>query len=193
MKLGDGWLMVSGWTTDGRQLLVQRWDRHHSDIVRMPVVGGDAVPLLASSANEVNARLSPDGSLLAFVSNESGENQVYVCTFDGVTGALGTRRRVTDRPGGSGLFWAHEGHTLHFINELDHLVAARITTEPEIAVAGIETVLDIDTLRAADDDLVGLPDGRFGFIRKGDQETEAEHLNVVLNWFDELNAKVSAR
>ena len=38
------------------------------------------------------------------------------------------------------------------------------------------------------------PDGkRFVFIQKGDQEKEAKHLNVVLNWFEELDRKVPVR
>ena len=39
--------------------------------------------------------------------------------------------------------------------------------------------------------MIPLPDGeRFVLIQKGEQETEKKHLNVVLNWFEELKTKV---
>jgi hypothetical protein len=34
-----------------------------------------------------------------------------------------------------------------------------------------------------------LPDGRFMFVQKGDDEGDIEQVNVVLNWFEELKAK----
>ncbi len=42
--------------------------------------------------------------------------------------------------------------------------------------------------------MIPLPDGeRFVFIQKGDEEWDVEHLNVALNWFEELKRKVSVR
>jgi serine/threonine protein kinase len=193
LKLGDGWVFAGCWSPDGTQLLVQRWKDDNADILRIPLDGGDPVPLLASSANESAARISPDGTLLAYLSNESGERSLYVRIFDSQSASLGTRRRVTPDAGSSTVFWSHDGKTLHYIDENEHLMAATVTTDPELSVSDPKSVLDIDDLRAADDSLAPLPDGRFVFIRKGEQETEAEHLNVVLNWFDELNTKVPVR
>ena len=70
----------------------------------------------------------------------------------------------------------------------------KITTDPKLSVSRPETVLDVGELRAVNNEIVPLPDGkRFVFIQKGDQEKEAKHLNVVLNWFEELDRKVPVR
>jgi hypothetical protein len=41
----------------------------------------EARPLLNATFNELSARVSPDGRLLAFVSDETGRNEVYVQAF----------------------------------------------------------------------------------------------------------------
>ena len=67
-------------------------------------------------------------------------------------------------------------------------------TRRECNASDGETVLDVGELRAVNEEIVPLPDGkRFVFIQKGDQEKEAKHLNVVLNWFEELDRKVPVR
>jgi serine/threonine-protein kinase len=184
------WITPSGWTPDGEGLLIVRGRRGgggDSDILYQAIEGGDPVPLLASSASESRARLSPDGSLLAYLSDESGERHIYVRPYNGEGNTLGSSVRVSVEAGPSKLVWSFDGGKLHYIDKHEHLLAVQVSTDPELSVSEPETILDVGELRTADNDFVPLPDGeRFVFIQKGDEEREVEHLNVVLNWFEEL-------
>ncbi len=90
--------------------------------------------------------------------------------------------------------WSHDGSKIYIVDRDEHLLAVTVTTDPELTLSEPETVLNAGELRTADERMIPLPDGdRFIFIQKGEQEKEKKHLNVVLNWFDELKRKVPAR
>jgi serine/threonine-protein kinase len=79
-----------------------------------PAAGtGDSAltPLLDSpDFNQVSPALSPDGRWLAYVSNESGRDEVYVRPFPNVEGG----RWQVSRDGGTEPAWAHSGKELYF-------------------------------------------------------------------------------
>jgi hypothetical protein len=121
--------------------------------------------------------------MLAYYSNESGESHVYVRPYDAADGSLGPPRRVTTEAGTSILFWSLDGSRLHYIDKNDHLMAIEVRGDGDVTVSDEEDILDVGDLRAVGKEIASLPGGsRFVFIQKGDQEKEAEHLNVVLNW-----------
>jgi serine/threonine protein kinase/Tol biopolymer transport system component len=68
-------------------------------------------PFLHSRGNERDARISPDGRLVAFVSDESGRQQVYLATFP----APGPRIRVSKR-GASTPRWCRGGRELVYLS-----------------------------------------------------------------------------
>ena len=111
--------------------------------------------------------------------------------YDSETDKVGPSTMVTTEPGASDAIWSHDGSTIYYVDRHDHLQAMTMTTEPELTLSDPRTVLDVDELNAVGDSLVPLPDGeRFVFIQRDEQERDAEHLNVVLNWFEELKKKV---
>ena len=80
------------------------------DIWTVPAGGGTAALLVSHAANEARPFFSPDGRRLAFVSNRTGNGDIYVLTLD--TGDL---RRVTfddfnDQLDG----WSRDGRWLYF-------------------------------------------------------------------------------
>jgi Tol biopolymer transport system component len=69
------------WSRDGRFLVFQSRGRETRwDIWALPV-DGEPFPVVKTRFREVNPVLSPDGTLIAYVSNESGQNEVYVQEF----------------------------------------------------------------------------------------------------------------
>ncbi|HEX5044842.1 MAG TPA: protein kinase, partial [Candidatus Polarisedimenticolaceae bacterium] len=89
---GEERTLRTGWSpsysADGRFLLFadyargSLWDVWYQDLR----AGGPAVPLLRSQASEVAPRLSPDGRYVAYVSDESGPDEVYLKRFPGGEG-----------------------------------------------------------------------------------------------------------
>jgi dipeptidyl aminopeptidase/acylaminoacyl peptidase len=65
--------VLNDWSPDGRELVyTQRDPETKLDLWRLPLSGGPAKPLLKTRFNETQARISPDGRLIAYLSDESG-------------------------------------------------------------------------------------------------------------------------
>lgn len=89
--------------------------------------GGDGFSLTPFQAkyNGEFFRVSPDGQWIAYTSDESGQNEVYVCSFpDGKRGV----RQISVRGGHSPL-WSPDGHEL-FYRDADSVIAVPVETAP---------------------------------------------------------------
>jgi Tol biopolymer transport system component len=100
----------SDWTATGDMLFsTVPGDRADTDIFRR-ASGGTTAPTLADGFNQFDARVSPDGRLVAYVSDESGQPEVYVTAWPPAAGAGRTR---VSQAGGSHPRWA--GGSLYFL------------------------------------------------------------------------------
>jgi eukaryotic-like serine/threonine-protein kinase len=121
---------------------------------------------------ETMGRFSPDGSLVAYVSNESGREEVYVRPFP--QGA----RVLISAEGGRRPIWSASG-TQIFFWQGDQLISASIARQPSLHVTSRQRILagnyafDFDVAK----------DGRFLMI---EQEDSGQSLVVVPNWRTEL-------
>jgi eukaryotic-like serine/threonine-protein kinase len=151
---------------------------------------GDSVPtpLVATKFAEIAPTLSPDGRWLAYVSIESGRGEVYVRPFPDVNQA----RWQVSRNGGTEPRWAHSGRELFYRNLNGEMVAQEVTLGPAFA-GGQERVLFSAVPYAAGVNHRGYDlsanDRRFLMIRTQESEQDAD-LVMVLNWFEELRAKM---
>lgn len=64
----------------------------HGEIFTVPHDEGDVVQITESSARDKEPQYSPDGKWIAFVSDRSGREELYVVSADGA----GAQRRITD-------------------------------------------------------------------------------------------------
>ena len=75
------------------------------DLWSVAVAGGDARLLVAHAANESHPSFSPDGRMLAFVSDRTGGGDIYLLTL-----ATGDLRRLTFDDGNETLDgWSRDG------------------------------------------------------------------------------------
>ncbi len=147
-----------------------------------------SIDLLDTGAEEYSPVLSPNGRWLAYGSTESGADEVYVRPFPDAGSA---RSQISGGGGGTAPLWSHSGRELFYRNGSDELVAVTISEQPSFRVVServlfstVDYVSDSRHRRYA----VSPDDQSFIFARQhGGQTSRAV---VVLNWFEELRARV---
>jgi serine/threonine-protein kinase len=173
-------------TSDSRYVVYQM-DTAGADIFYRKLSGASTPrPIANSQFVEDMARVSPDGRLVAFVSAETGIEEVYVQPFPGP----GARVQVSIHGGGEPL-WSHDGRKL-FYRDQQNLLAAEIRTDGGGLSVGSRQVLFADnflrrSLPHANYDVS--PDGRKFLFLKATAEPQA---TVAYNWMAEVRAKLAA-
>ncbi len=145
--------------------------------------GYEAVPYLSTQFNERTPKLSPDGRYVAYVSNESGEREVYVQRYPD----LGGKRRVSTR-GGFAPRWRRDGKELFFV-QADTLVAVPVSASPELNFGEPEELFQSPGLSYRNDNVIPydvFPDGeRFVHLEPVD-DTVRHSIRIVQNWYEEF-------
>ena len=184
--LGSG---VQGWPAsilpDARGLLVygERGDPN-DDIALVPLdVAGETTALLDTSADETMPEISPNGEWLAYVSNESGIEEVYVRPFPDVDG--GGRWQVSTN-GGTQPLWARNGEELFYRNG-DAMMAVPIGTDPTFAVGNPEVVFEGDYANPLGGRSYDHDGERFLMLKEVEDDSR---IVIVQNWVEELNRLV---
>ncbi len=128
--------------------------------------------------------MSPDGRWLAYVSNESGRDQVYVRAFPEPAGQV-----QVSVNGGVSPRWAPGGDEL-FYRTASGLMAATVETETAFEVTGRTVLFEDDYLVVSTSYAhydVDPRSGRF-LMLKGEQASG--EIVVVANWFEELRRRM---
>ena len=184
------------WSRSGAWLLL-RTDNGAAgagDIVGVGTSGDTTpVPLLATPYTELHPALSPDGRWLAYTSNESGNNEVYVRPFPNTNGG----RWQVSNGGGSEPRWSADGREIFFIDPARGLVAAQVRTAPTFAVTGLQNLFAAPTLAfdSYHQSYAVSPDGRaFYFFATHQSERGTGELRIVLvrHWLADVAAKLKA-
>jgi eukaryotic-like serine/threonine-protein kinase len=176
-------LSALAWTRDGESLAFVL----QGDIWLLPRRGEQkAQPILQSRFNETMPAFSPDGHWLAYVSDESGQQEVYLQPFP----ELGAKYRISTN-GGTDPVWARSGRELFFRNS-DQMMVVDVGTQPGLISATPRVLFSHSFAQAASRTSYDVsPDGRrFIVIEAGETESPARQINVVLNWFEELKRLV---
>ena len=105
------------WSPDGRWLVLGAAGspglQAAGDILAAhPGVDSVARRMVATGFDEEGSALSPDSHWLAYVSNEQGENEVFVRPFPDVNGG----KWQVSSGGGSAPLWAHNGRELFYVS-----------------------------------------------------------------------------
>ncbi len=128
---------------------------------------------------------SPDGRWIAYESNESGQNEIYVRPFPGPGG----KWQVST---GAGTFafprWSRDSRELFYRNGNQMMVVPVRTGES--FSAGTPQVLFEGSFWFGYD--VTADGQRFVMIQREEQAAATTQLNFVFNWFDEVRRRVAS-
>jgi eukaryotic-like serine/threonine-protein kinase len=172
---------------DGQTLAyIQQSPETNGDLYTLSL-HGDPQPraVVKTSGYDGGGQFSPDGRWLAYVSNESGQFDVYVRPYPGPD-----RRMQVSTEGGTHPRWNRNGKELFYRNGNKMMVVdvsaspdlrlsrPRVLFEQRYAFGSAQTVPNYDVS----------PDGeRFVMVK---DDSASGRINVVLNWLEELKRLV---
>jgi Tol biopolymer transport system component len=185
---GDALLIPSDWSRDGRDIAFTRFDKDTGQDLWVLPTSGDRKPIvvLRTPFNESNAAFSPDGRFIAYHSNESGRNEVYVRNFPGPGG-----KWQVSTAGGVEAHWSADGKEIMFRSPDQKVMAADVRTAGESFQAGVPKELFQGRFQpaVARNRFAPTPDGqRFLTVAPVGRDAMAP-TTVVLNWWAGLEKK----
>ncbi|HEU4386297.1 MAG TPA: protein kinase [Blastocatellia bacterium] len=157
-------------------------DTAKNDLWLLPLEGEQTPrPFLKTQFNEDQAAISPDGKRVAYRSDESGRDEIYVATFPQLI-----NKWQVSVDGGAEPRWRRDGNELFFTDAGRKLMAAQVKSGTGAFVTAVPVLL-------FETQLLTVP-ARNRFVVTGDGQQfilvtrlEApEPINVVLNWTAEI-------
>jgi Tol biopolymer transport system component len=114
---------ATDWSPNGRLLLANvQSEKTAFDVWVVPVDSGEKpFPLIATDFEEMFARFSPDGRWIAYQSDESGRDEIYVQPFPGP----GAKVQVSTE-GGSQVHWRADGRELFYLGLDERMMAVSL-------------------------------------------------------------------
>jgi Tol biopolymer transport system component len=176
----DAYKFPFSWSPDGQFILYTSLGATtRRDLFIVPLAGDrKPIPFLNTGFSGAEGKFSPDGRWIAYVSNESGRDEVYVAPFRGPGG-----KWQVSTSGGVFPRWRRDGAEIFFLTLDNKLMAAERNGKVGSFEVGSVTPL-FDTLAVQ-----GLrypydvsADGQRFLINTGPEHVTDEPLAVVVNW-----------
>ncbi|HEX6850819.1 MAG TPA: protein kinase [Candidatus Polarisedimenticolaceae bacterium] len=151
------------------------------DISLLDVASGKARPFLETPFNELVPVISPDGRWLAYFSNESGQNEVYVQAL----GAEGGKWQISTE-GGTRPRFTRDGTEIVYQSSDDKLMVASLRTAPEFSASVPRRLVDPRLRQAVGMHYDLAPDGRRILVNRPVEQQDVEPVTLVQHWTEGL-------
>ena len=180
---------LGSWAPDGAALVWTDFDpATGGDIRVLRMDGSGAVRDFATGPYDQRGPVfAPNGRWIAYTSNETGRDEVYVQAYPGPGG-----KSQISTAGGSQPVWSRDGKELFYRGERQ-LFAVNVELSPRFS-AGERRRLFADTyeIEHRDDRNYDVSlDGKRFLMLKVDRPSSSAQLVVVLNWFEELSSRMA--
>lgn len=120
----DSGLEVSSWAPNSKQLLVERVNaKGRFEITVFQLADHRFRPFLSSGFNVYAGKFSPDGKWVAYQSDESGHEEIYISSYPNLI-----QKYLVSHNGGHAPRWSPNGRELYFLDASDTIYRARITS-----------------------------------------------------------------
>jgi serine/threonine protein kinase/Tol biopolymer transport system component len=148
----------------------------------------EARPFLKTQFGEGAPMFSPDGRWIAYASNKSGRNEIYMRPFPGP----GEEWTISTE-GGAEPVWARNTGEL-FYRQGDAMMSVEVNTSPTLVVGKPHRVFEgrYATSGALYANYDVTPDGKRLLMVKGSVQEAPAQINLVLNWLEEVKRLVSS-
>ena len=167
------------WSADGRHILyTSAGGPTGNDLFVLPLSGDrKPIPFITTQFSEAQGQFSPDGRWVAYVSNESGQNDVYVAPFPGPGG-----KWLISTAGGSWPRWGRDGAEIFYLTAENKLMAAEVNGKgASFEVGAVKSLFDMRAPAGGYRYDVSADGQRF-LINFLPEQSSAAPITVVLNW-----------
>jgi serine/threonine-protein kinase len=162
-------------------------------LLRVDSTGLEPRPYLTADWDETAGRISPDGRWMVYVSDQTGDEEVFVRSFPEPGAPV-----QLSFGGGDDPLWAPDGSAIYFRSDSDSLVQTLIRADENLEVGESTSLFwlgDIRRSRFGHDIDIDPAGGRFMFVRReggvdASDSGDALELVVVANWFEELRDRM---
>ncbi len=188
--------VATSWSSNGRFLLYTTWDpKTKADLWVIPVEG-DRKPMLflRTEFNELDAHFSPDMRWVAYVSDESGSNEVYVREFskDSMSSSASAGKWQVSAGGGTGPRWRRDGKELYYWTPNGKVMAAEVKAGTVFQWGNPKPLFQVPPVPT---EFLPIPLSMWDVASDGDRfllstpaaESTQAPFTVVLNWTSLLN------
>ena len=179
------------WSKDGKTMSFSVDKGTESGIWLLSLPDKKIAPFAqVSGARLMNSIFSPDAKWLAYQSNETKRNEIYVQPFPA---AGGTKYQISNDSTSHHPLWSRDGNEMFFVPGAGRFSTLGIRTHPVFSFSGAVTVNR--TWREEGPNAVRnmdiMPDGKqwIGVVLAGVNESYSQ-IQVVLNWFEDLKQRV---
>jgi eukaryotic-like serine/threonine-protein kinase len=176
----NGSELLEDWSRDERLMTYVDYSPNRKaqrKVWLLPVTGDrKPVPLDASPASQYESRFSPDSRSVAFVSEESGQAEVYVAAVDG----SGRKQRISPA-GGSLPCWSRDGRELFFVAADSVLMKVAVTPGPDPRFSAPGPLFSVPQFPFRSNYDVSADGQRF-LVNLGAERSRRPSLVAVHNW-----------
>ena len=198
LAAADQIMTPTSWSPDGRFVLYMRTDsKANADLWMVPMVG-DHTPsvFLKTPFRETWGAFSPDGRWVAYQSDASGRDEVYVRPFvpptpgaSADTPGAGGGQWLVSAAGGIMPVWRPDGKALYYLNPAGDMMTVSLTVVGATLAPGAPVVLfptrivggGVDAQAGRQYDIA--PDGRF--LINTELPGDAAPITLIQHWTPE--------
>ncbi len=175
------------WSRDGRYLIYGVTGQGtRLDVWGLSVGDSRTAPILDGVYSESFGSVSPDGKWLAYQSDQSGRNEVYIQQFDGLSN--GTKRRWLVSKSGGLPHWRSDSNELFYMSPDGRLmtVAIRLGTDGGIEADPPQFLFQTRPFPETWNLFDVSNDGQHFLLNLPLEWTSAAPITVVSNWAEKL-------
>jgi Tol biopolymer transport system component len=177
------------WSPDGQFIIYSQLNpKTNSDLYLLSLSGGKkSTSLLQTNFGEGQARFSPNGRWIAYISNETGQFEVYVESFP----ATGAKLPISIG-GGSQPQWRADGRELYYYALDRKLMAVEVNGDGPIFKVGEARPLFEIRVAVVDQSFPGngyyavTRDGKRFLVSSLPEAPQRQQINVIVNWMADL-------
>jgi len=184
LKSTAGDKYATSWSRDGRFLLYTAENpKTKSDIWVLPLQGDrKPIPFLHTEFNESSGQFSPDGHWIAYTSDESGSDEIYVREFSSGTdqGSWDAAGKwLISKGGGTDPRWRGDGKELFYVASDGKLMSVDISAKPLFEAGAPRSLFQLPPGFIGGDVTA---DGRRFLVGVPVAQSASVPFTVVLNW-----------